>query len=90
MSGLTLAEMAVDVLTTADSKAKIKLSRAHAAHWFEARQTGEIIEIGAAQPPDFPARPDAPELLSPGMCQNAKPARRRAASPYCTLSPISN
>lgn len=61
----TLTEMAVEVLTTPDGRTKTALSRKHAASWFAARAAGKTPEIGKATPPDFPARPDAPELLSP-------------------------
>ena len=36
----TLAEMAVEVLTTADGREKTRISRAHAARWREARDGG--------------------------------------------------
>lgn len=69
----TLTEMAVDVLTTADGRAKTALSRAHAARWFAARATGEVIEIGTATPPPAPARPDKPELKDPRDVPKRKP-----------------
>ncbi len=69
----TLAEMAVEVLSTPDGRAKTALSRAHAARWAEARTTGETIPIGKATPPEFPARPDKPELLSPRDVPRRKP-----------------
>ena len=37
---LTLAEMAVEVLSTADGRAKTALSHAHAARWRQARAAG--------------------------------------------------
>lgn len=52
-AGMTLAEMAVEVLTTADGRAKTALSRRHAAAWFAARQTGGSLPVGHATPPDF-------------------------------------
>ena len=63
---LTLAEMAVEVLTTADGRAKTALSHQHANAWFAARagQT-DPIEIGRADPPMHPARPEAPQLVNP-------------------------
>ena len=73
---LTLAEMAVAVLTTADGRAKTALSRAHAAAWFAARAAGTPLPIGQASPPDAPARPAAPELLDPRDVP-----RRRPGSP---------
>ncbi len=74
---LTLTEMAVEVLSTADGRAKAALSRAHAATWFAARR-GESapIAIGTASPPDFPARPTKPDLLEPRDVP-----RRRPGSP---------
>ena len=69
----SLAEMAVDVLTTADGRAKTAISRAHAARWFKARQDGASLSVGTATPPDFPARPDRPELLSPRDVPRRKP-----------------
>ncbi len=68
-----LAEMAVDVLTTADGKAKTALSRRYAAAWQAARADGQIPEIGQATPPMMPARPAAPELLSPRDVPHRKP-----------------
>ncbi len=62
---LTLAERAVEVLTTADGRAKTALSRRHAAEWSAARAAGVPLPVGAAAPPDFPARPDQPQLLAP-------------------------
>ena len=62
---LTLAERAVAVLTTADGRAKAALSRAHAAAWSAARASGGAVEVGRADPPDRPARPEHPVLLSP-------------------------
>ncbi len=70
---LTLTEMAVEVLTTADGRAKTSLSRAHAARWFAAREAGEGIAVGEANPPDAPARPDRPELLDPRDVPKRKP-----------------
>ncbi len=61
----TLAEMAVEVLTTADGRAKTALSHKYAKDWFAARDSGAPIEIGSANPPLQPSRPDKPELLSP-------------------------
>ncbi len=68
--------MAVEVLTTADGRAKTALSRRHAETWRAARASGETIEIGTASPPRHPARPTAPELLNPRDVP-----RRRPGSP---------
>ena len=72
---LTLTDMAVEVLSTADGRDKTRVSRAHAATWFAARAAGDMPEIGNTQPPDFPARPDAPELLSPRDVPRRRPGR---------------
>ncbi|MBM7067515.1 ferritin-like domain-containing protein [Actibacterium sp. 188UL27-1] len=68
-----LAELATEVLTTADGRAKTALSRAHAADWFAARSNGELPETGTATPPLRPARPEKPELLSPRDVPRRKP-----------------
>ena len=72
----TLAEMAVEVLTTADGRAKTALSHAHAARWRAARDAGAPLEIGRAEPPARPARPEKPDLLPP-----REVPRRRPGSP---------
>lgn len=69
----TLTEMAVEVLTTADGRAKTKISRAHTATWQAARLAGNSPEIGTAFPPDQPARPATPELLDPRDVPHRKP-----------------
>jgi uncharacterized ferritin-like protein (DUF455 family) len=61
----TLTEMAVDVLTTADGREKTAKSHRHAKTWFESVKSGTPLPIGNAQPPNDPARPAKPELLSP-------------------------
>jgi uncharacterized ferritin-like protein (DUF455 family) len=73
---LSLAEMAVAVLTTADGRAKTALSKSHAEAWHAARAAGSPLPIGAAAPPDTPARPARPELLAPKDMP-----RRRPGSP---------
>ncbi|MEM9031513.1 MAG: ferritin-like domain-containing protein [Pseudomonadota bacterium] len=72
-----LAQMAVDVLATPDGREKTALSRAHAARWFAARDAGTPISIGQATPPDHPARPTRPELLSPRDVPKRKPGTPR-------------
>jgi uncharacterized ferritin-like protein (DUF455 family) len=69
----TLAEMAVDVLTTADGREKTRKSRAYAAEWFAARKDGGTLPIGQAQPPLRPSRPEKPELLDPRAVPKRKP-----------------
>lgn len=61
----TLAEMAVEVLNTADGRGKTALGRRYAEEWFASRAAGQPLEIGSATPPDRPARPALPELLAP-------------------------
>ncbi len=73
---LTLSDMAVEVLTTADGRAKTALSRAHAAHWFANREGGRCLPIGQTRPPEAPARPAKPDLLDPRDVP-----RRRPGSP---------
>lgn len=70
----TLTQMATEVLTTADGRAKTALSRRHAADWVASRK-GEApaIEIGTAEPPLHPARPARPELLSPRDVPRRRP-----------------
>ncbi|QMU57474.1 MAG: DUF455 family protein [Boseongicola sp.] len=70
---ITLREMAVEVLTTADGREKTALSREFARNWFAARDADEPPNIGEATPPDFPARPEKPELLSPRDVPRRKP-----------------
>ena len=69
----TLAQMAVEILSTKDATRKAELSLRHAETWATSRANGAALPIGAATPPDFPARPDAPELLSPRDVPRRKP-----------------
>ncbi|WP_050932099.1 ferritin-like domain-containing protein [Aestuariivita boseongensis] len=70
----SLAECAVEVLTTADGRRKTAISRAHAAAWRASRAgDGPEIPVGTASPPLHPARPDRPELLSPRDVPKRKP-----------------
>jgi uncharacterized ferritin-like protein (DUF455 family) len=68
--------MAVEILSTADGRAKAALSRHHAATWFAARDAGARLPVGQTAPPLHPARPTAPELLDPRDVP-----RRRPGSP---------
>ena len=68
-----LAEMAVDVLRTADGREKTALSKSYADAWFAARDRGAHPAIGIGTPPDHPARPEKPELLSPRDVPKRKP-----------------
>lgn len=69
----TLTAMAVDVLCTADGRTKSAKSRTYASAWQTAREKGEVIQVGRSTPPDHPARPDQPELLSPRDVPKRKP-----------------
>lgn len=71
-----LAQMAEAVLRTADGREKTALSRHLAAQWQAARADGARPEIGQADPPAHPARPEHPQLLSPRDVP-----RRRPGSP---------
>lgn len=71
--GTTLAAMAVEVLTTADGRAKTARSRDNAAAWFAARAKGTAPAIGTSPPPPQPARPAYPELLSPRDMPRRRP-----------------
>jgi uncharacterized ferritin-like protein (DUF455 family) len=73
---LPLAQMADRVLRTADGRAKTTLSRDYAAAWRAARAEGAEPEIGRADPPLRPARPEKPDLLDPRDVP-----RRRPGSP---------
>ncbi|MBA3910526.1 MAG: DUF455 domain-containing protein [Rhodobacter sp.] len=68
--------MAVEVLATADGRAKTALCRRQAATWFAARASGTSLPVGTATPPDRPSRPALPELLDPRDVP-----RRRPGSP---------
>ena len=70
---VSLAEMAVAVLTTADGREKTSLGRQHAATWFAARAAGAALPVGRADPPLRPARPDSPELLAPRDVPRRRP-----------------
>ena len=61
---MPLAQMACEVLNTADGREKTSLSRRFAAEWFANRNAGLPVEVALA-PPNRPARPNAPELLAP-------------------------
>jgi uncharacterized ferritin-like protein (DUF455 family) len=69
----SLASRAVEILTTADGRAKTALARHHAAEWFSARAAGAPFPIGKALPPDDPARPAHPVLLSPRDMPRRRP-----------------
>lgn len=70
---ITLSDMAVGVLTTANAREKTALSRGYAKEWFAARKAGTPIPVGTAKPPLRPARPEAPELLDPRDVPRRRP-----------------
>ena len=61
----TLCELAVEILSTPNGREKTAKSRAAAKKWFAAKEAGHPLELGTATPPEFPARPDKPDLLEP-------------------------
>lgn len=67
----SLSDAACEILKTPDAQEKVRLSFLHARAWKE----GHITEIGTCAPPETPARPQRPELLSP-----AQMPRRRLGS----------
>jgi uncharacterized ferritin-like protein (DUF455 family) len=68
----SLADAAVQVLTTADADRKAADSRCQAAAWF----AGDLTTDGSIPPPDRPTRPARPELRLP----RDMPKRRKAGS----------
>ncbi|MEP6067235.1 MAG: ferritin-like domain-containing protein, partial [Paracoccaceae bacterium] len=70
---IPLAEMADAVLRTPGGREKTALSRQFAAEWQSARAGGDMPEVGRGDPPTHPARPNAPELLSPRDVPKRKP-----------------
>ncbi|MBU2361131.1 MAG: ferritin-like domain-containing protein [Alphaproteobacteria bacterium] len=70
---IPLAQMAVEVLGTADGRAKTALSHRHAAAWRAAREGDGRPVVGQAEPPQTPARPAAPALLDPREMPRRKP-----------------
>ena len=72
-STMTLSDMAVDVLKTADGREKTAKSLEYARRWFDQKENDAHINIGRADPPVEPARPNRPELLSPRDVPKRKP-----------------
>lgn len=70
---MSLSQMAVAVLSTADGRAKTALSHQHALAWRTARAAGTPLPLGRAVPPDQPARPATPELLDPRDVPRRRP-----------------
>lgn len=68
--------MAVEVLTTADGRAKTALSHRHAAAWRASREAGAPLPVGRALPPPCPARPARPELLPPRDVPRRRPGTK--------------
>ncbi|MDR9394278.1 MAG: ferritin-like domain-containing protein [Roseovarius sp.] len=77
MTEKTLTDMAVEVLSTADGRAKTALSRDHAQAWQAARKAGRAIPLGRARPPLRPARPGKPELLDPRDVPRRRPGSEK-------------
>lgn len=73
MSGSTLCELAIDILTTADAAEKAAKSLAAAELWFAARDSDTPMALGRATPPMQPSRPEHPELLAPGKVPRRRP-----------------
>ena len=71
-----LAQMAEEVLRTAGGREKTALSRRFAKEWHMARKNENKPDVGTANPPNHPARPATPQLLSPRDVP-----RRRPGSP---------
>jgi uncharacterized ferritin-like protein (DUF455 family) len=66
---MNLAQRAVEVLLAACPEDKTRKSAALAADW----RAGTIAEIGTAEPPRQPARPDKPEIMPPGKMPRRGP-----------------
>ncbi|MEM7743011.1 MAG: ferritin-like domain-containing protein [Pseudomonadota bacterium] len=75
--GEGLAAAAAHVLNTADPHEKTRLSRAVAAEWQAARAMGQTPAIGHADPPDYPARPERPELKDPREMPRRRPGSEK-------------
>lgn len=69
----SLAEAAVAVLLTGDTREKAKLGRAVVTAW----KDGTLSTLGASPPPDRPARPEKPALRPP----REVPKRKITAAP---------
>ncbi|MCF6232812.1 MAG: ferritin-like domain-containing protein [Rhodobacteraceae bacterium] len=73
----SLADMALEVLQTPDGRAKAAMSLGHAEAWTASRtDRAEAIPVGTARPPDHPARPERPELLSPRDVPKRRPGTK--------------
>ena len=69
----TLAGCADAVLRTADGRAKTALSHRCARAWRDSRAAGDPMPLGTGAPPDFPARPQKPDLLEPREMPRRRP-----------------
>ncbi|HSF91637.1 MAG TPA: ferritin-like domain-containing protein [Paracoccaceae bacterium] len=69
----TLTELAVEVLTTADARAKCAVSRRNAKLWFDSVENGNPLPLGNAKAPLRPARPEKPEQLDPRDVPRRRP-----------------
>ena len=79
----TLTDMAVEVLTTADGRAKTALSHRHAAAWFAARAAGTPLPVGDTRPPAKPAPPKwtSPKWASPKWATSRRLCKGRKGNP---------
>ncbi len=73
LGNTSLAAVACHILSTADPRAKRRLTQEAAAAW----RAGGIAKVGDARPPDRPARPARPELKAP----REMPRRKIGAAP---------
>jgi len=61
LSSNFLVDAAAQILATADPLEKVRLSAIAAEGW----SSGSLLPGGVSVPPDRPARPPQPQLLSP-------------------------
>ena len=69
----SLTEMAVDVLMTENGREKARKTLSYAEVWRDSRSAKAPLDLGAALPPQHPARPADPVLLSPREMPKRKP-----------------
>ncbi len=80
---MSLAQRAVQVLTTADPRSKTALSRAHAQAWFAGGRPAPPCP--SARPPHRCAPPGrtGPHFCRHATCPDAARAPQRVASRFC-------
>ncbi len=71
-----IAAAAGRILRTGDAAEKCRLSRETAAAWRALRESDAAFEMGVGDPPEYPARPDRPELLAPRDVPRRRPGTR--------------